>query len=117
MARVPEMLREGADTYEQRNELYGDNYHNFGRVMIALFPRGMHFDSVEDYNRIGIIVQIVGKLGRYCEQFEKGGHDDSLLDLAVYSQMLRELDEEIRNRDEEIRNRDEEIRNRPGVPF
>jgi hypothetical protein len=100
MARVPEMLREGADTYEQRNELYGDNYHNFGRVMMALFPRGVSCDSVDDYNRLGIIVQMVGKLGRYCEQFEKGGHDDSLLDLAVYSQMLRELDEEARNNQE-----------------
>jgi len=100
MARVPEMLREGADTYEQRNELYGDNYHNFGRVMMALFPRRVSCDSVDDYNRLGIIVQMVGKLGRYCEQFEKGGHDDSLLDLAVYSQMLRELDEEARNNQE-----------------
>jgi len=100
VARVPEMLREGAETYEERNGLYGDNYHNFGRVMMALFPRAVNCDSVDDYNRLGIIVQMVGKLGRYCEQFEKGGHDDSLLDLAVYSQMLRELDEEARNNQE-----------------
>jgi len=98
--RVPEMLREGADTYEQRNALYGDNYRNFGRVMQALFPRGIECQTVDDYNRLGVLVQIVGKLGRYCEQFGNGGHDDSLLDLAVYSQMLRELDEEIRNRPE-----------------
>ena len=95
--RVPEMLREGAATYEERNALYGDNYRNFGRVMRALFPRDIECQTADDYNRLGVIVQIVGKLGRYCEQFEAGGHDDSLLDLAVYSQMLRELDEEIRN--------------------
>lgn len=100
--RVPEMLREGADTYEERNAVYGDNYKNFGRAMRALFPRGIECQSVDDYNRLGVIVQIVGKLGRYCEQFGEGGHDDSLLDLAVYSQMLRELDEEIHNRDSEV---------------
>ena len=98
--RVPEMLRECADTYEERNELYGDNYRNFGRAMQAMFPRGVECQSVDDFNRLGVLVQIVGKLGRYCEQFEAGGHDDSLLDLAVYSQMLRELDEEVRNRPE-----------------
>lgn len=98
--RVPEMLREGADTYEERNALYGDNYKTFGTLMCSLFPLGVSCRSVDDFNRLGVLVQIAGKLGRYCEQFEAGGHDDSLLDLAVYSQMLRELDEEIRNRPE-----------------
>lgn len=95
--RVPEMLREGAETYEERNALYGDNYKSFGLVMCSLFPHGVSCKDVDDFNRLGVLVQIVGKLGRYCEQFEAGGHDDSLLDLAVYSQMLRELDEDIRN--------------------
>lgn len=97
--RVPQMLRECADTYEGRNALYGDNYKTFGILMCSIFPHGLSCQSVDDFNRLGVLVQIVGKLGRYCEQFEAGGHDDSLLDLAVYSQMLRELDEEIRNRE------------------
>lgn len=96
--RVPEMLREGADTYEERNALYGDNYKTFGILMCSIFPYGLSCRSADDFNRLGVLVQIVGKLGRYCEQFEAGGHDDSLLDLAVYSQMLRELDEEIRKK-------------------
>jgi len=100
--RVPEMLREGADTYEERNELYGDNYKAFGLVMRSLFPHGVSCKDVDDFNRLGVLVQIVGKLGRYCEQFENGGHDDSLLDLAVYSQMLRELDEESSNLGQEL---------------
>lgn len=96
---VPSMLRMCADTYEERNELYGDNYKRFGHVMMALLPRGVVCRSVDEFNRLGVLVQVVGKLSRYCENFEDGGHDDSLLDLAVYSQMLRELDSETRSRE------------------
>ena len=92
MKTVPEMLREAAATYEERNKLYGDNYLNFGVAMKGMFPRALTLDSVEDWNRIGVLVQVVSKVTRYAQSFEKGGHDDSLLDVAVYSQMLRELD-------------------------
>ena len=93
MTRVPQMLTEAAEIYEERNELYGDNYKRHGRVMAAMFPRGISVTSVSGHNRMGILVQIVAKITRYAENFEKGGHEDSLKDLAVYSQMLRELDE------------------------
>jgi len=96
VASVPDMLRQGADVYEQRNKVYGNNYKDFGLVMAGLFPAGMSFHTVNDYNRLGIFVQIVSKLGRYANMFSLGGHDDSLLDLAVYTTMLRELDAEIR---------------------
>lgn len=102
MKKVPEMLRECANTYEDRNELYGDNYKHFGHVMRIMFPHGINCTSVDDFNRMGILVQIVAKTMRYCEQFSSGGHDDSLLDVAVYSQMLRELDEEVASRDEGV---------------
>lgn len=92
--RVPEMLREAATTYEERNKLYGDNYKDFGIIMSSLFPTGICLGSVDDFNRFGVLVQIVSKLTRYTHNFGSGGHDDSLLDLAVYSQMLRELDDE-----------------------
>jgi hypothetical protein len=94
MKKVPEMLREAAATYEQRNKIYGDNYKRFGPMMAVLFPYGVHINSPEDLNRLGIFVQVLSKVMRYAEQFGKGGHDDSLLDLAVYSTMLRELDAE-----------------------
>ena len=92
--KAPEMLEEAAEVFRQRNALYGDNYKKFGEVMKALLP-GQHLAlrTPDDYNRMGLLVQIVSKLGRYCENFEGGGHDDSLLDLAVYSQMLREIDQ------------------------
>ena len=96
MKTVPEMLRECAETYEQRNALYKDNYKKFGAVMQALFAGGFEIKTDADFNRLGMVVQIVGKLTRYTVNFNNGGHDDSLLDLSVYAQMLRELDNEQR---------------------
>lgn len=94
MKTVPERLRDAAGIYEQRNQLYGDNYKRFGRVMQALFGDVMlHSSPDPDYwNRIGLLVQVVGKLTRYVENFNRGGHVDSLDDMAVYTMMLQELD-------------------------
>lgn len=92
MATVPEMLRNAAKIYEERNKLYGDNYKRFGWIMNTLFPDGINLSHPEDFNRFGIFVQMVSKLTRYAQNFEKGGHSDSLDDLAVYAMMLRELD-------------------------
>lgn len=96
MSRVPEMLRECATVYEERNKLYGDNYKWFGKVMIGLFPNGLTINNVDDWNRLGVFVQAVSKMTRYARNFQDGGHDDSALDNSVYMQMLRELDEEQR---------------------
>lgn len=96
---VPEALRAAAGIYEERNKLYGDNYKRFGLVVAALFPDGISIASAEDPvkagNRLGVLIQILSKLTRYCENFNRGGHADSLEDLAVYAMMLRELDADI----------------------
>lgn len=98
MLTVPDMLRQSAQTYEERNKLYGDNYKRFGPVMELLFPKGIELISDDDHNRFGVFVQIVSKLTRYAESFRAGGHDDSLLDMTVYATMLRELDMESKAR-------------------
>lgn len=90
---VPEMLRDAAGIYEERNKLYGDNYKRFGGIMLLLFPDGLELKTPDDFNRYGVFVQIVSKVSRYAEQFTKGGHPDSLDDNAVYSMMLQELDQ------------------------
>lgn len=93
---VPEMLREAAATYEERNAIYGDNYKHFGSVMVALLQgRFVFLDNADDHNRFGVFTQIVSKLTRYAENFSSGGHDDSLLDMSVYCAMLRELDSDL----------------------
>lgn len=86
-----------ADLYEQRNVMYGDTYKNHGTVVKSLFPNGIGLITVDDHNRFAIITMLVSKLCRYIANFEAGGHDDSLDDMSVYAQMLKELDMEIRN--------------------
>lgn len=95
---VPRELRLKADIYEERNKLYGDNYKLFGQVIYAMFPEGVHLETDEDHNRWGVFVQIVAKVTRYAANFHRGGHDDSLDDMAVYSMMLKELDNEARRK-------------------
>lgn len=93
---VPEMLREAAKLYEERNKLYGDNYKRFGSIMMGLFPSGVFLQNADDFNRMGVFVQIVAKVTRYGNLFTRGGHNDTLDDTAVYAAMLRELDDDIR---------------------
>jgi len=95
---VPEMLRNAAKIYEERNKLYGDNYKRFGEIMHSLFPNGLTLHNVDDFNRFGVFVQVVSKITRYAENFTRGGHPDSLDDNAVYSMMLQELDYEYLHR-------------------
>ena len=80
-------LRQSADVFEERGRVYGDAYKNFGHVLMALRPSGFAIRNVEDANRLGVFTQIVSKIVRYANQFEAGGHDDSLLDLATYAAM------------------------------
>jgi hypothetical protein len=100
MKKVPDMLRDAAAIYEERNKLYGDNYKRFGYIMKELFPQGLSLRGPDDFNRLGIFVQMVSKLTRYAENLTRGGHADSLDDLAVYSMMLQELDNMLRRKRE-----------------
>lgn len=92
--RVPEMLREAADIYQQRNAIYGDNYKHAGEVLLGLFPRGVVIQTAEEFNRFHLINHMLGKLSRYCQNLKNGGHADSLDDLSVYAMMARECDRE-----------------------
>lgn len=92
--KATEHLRKGAETYESRNPLYGDNYKVFGETLKTLFPDGVIVKTVDDMNRLGVLVMILSKVGRYCNSFEDGGHADSIHDLMVYAAMLAELDDE-----------------------
>lgn len=91
---VPDELLKKAEIYKERNKIYGDNYKRFGPIMQLLFPNGIELKTKDDLNRFGILVQVVAKVTRYCQNFEDGGHDDSLDDAAVYAMMLKELDAE-----------------------
>lgn len=101
MKTVPDMLRDAAAIYEERNKLYGDNYKKFGHIVAPLLAN-VHLESASDFNRLGILIQMLSKITRYCQNFERGGHMDSLDDLAVYTMMLQELDAEAKGDDQDV---------------
>lgn len=86
-------LEDLGQIYEDRSRLYGDNYKKFGSIMMGIVGK-ISIESSDDWTRIGLLVQIVGKITRYGNQFSAGGHPDSLDDCAVYAQMLQEIDKE-----------------------
>jgi len=92
MSFVATKLESLVKLYEERNKTYGNDYHENGRLMEALFPNGIKLDTPNDFNRYSVLVHIVTKIGRYVRSFENGGHEDSLNDLIVYAAMLLELD-------------------------
>lgn len=88
---VPQLLRAAADTFEQRNAVYGDNYKKFGTLLLALFPDGIPAAKTEEEaTRLHLLIYCAGKLQRYGYNFAAGGHRDSARDLAVYAAMLEE---------------------------
>jgi hypothetical protein len=94
-SEIEQTLFEGIELLQNRRIAHGDKYGNvyrdFGLVLLSLFPDGIKIGP-SDYpsaTRLGIIVQIVTKLARYCASLEEGGHEDSALDMMNYSAMLK----------------------------
>ena len=63
-------------------------------MLRAMFPDGIVLRSREEFNRLHLIVMMMSKLSRYAATTLKGGHVDSLNDLAVYAMLARECDME-----------------------
>lgn len=94
-----QILRQAADVFEERHAVYGDNYKKLGAVMAALFPDGITLKTVDDHNRFHLILLKVVKMTRYLENWNRGGHEDSMIDDAVYAAMVNEIDREISERE------------------
>jgi hypothetical protein len=88
---VPQMLAAAAETFRQKNEMYGDAYQNVGAIFLLLFPEGISLATEKDYNRFCVFNHIINKIVRYSVNWDNG-HDDSLTDLSVYAMMMKELD-------------------------
>lgn len=92
MTSVEQILKDAAETYAQRNALYGDNYKRFGAMVLAMFPDGgVHAATPDAVVRLGLLFNCASKLARYCANFADGGHIDSAHDLMVYAAMLEEV--------------------------
>lgn len=89
---VTEGLIAAAKTFEERGKVYGDGYKKHGKIMKALFPSGLTLESADDFTRFGVFNAMVAKLNRYSENFENGGHADSVHDLAVFAIMQLDVD-------------------------
>ena len=90
---VPERLRSLAGLFKERAKTYGDQYANIGNVLWDIYGGPVTIETAHDFTRFVTFAFVVQKLCRYSNTFENGGHADSLDDMAVYAQMLRELDD------------------------
>lgn len=86
------ILQDMAETYEERNKVYGDNYKRVGAVMVAMFPDGVQLKTEEDFNRWHLFELKIVKLTRFANSGLL--HKDSIHDDAVYSAMVESLIDE-----------------------
>ena len=93
-SEVPGILEGAAKTFAQRGKVYGCAYKKHGEVLAKLFPAGLHLETPDDHNRFAAFNAIVGKLTRYSNQMESGGHKDSAHDIINFAAMLEELTDE-----------------------
>lgn len=84
-----EILAEMAETFKERNLVYGDNYKRVGAVMEAMFPNGVSLQSAEDFNRWHLFELIIVKLTRFANSGLT--HNDSVHDGSVYGAMVESL--------------------------
>lgn len=106
------ILREAASLFETRNKVYKDTTGAVGEILAVLKRTGlMRLETPDDFRRYHILVLIIVKLVRYCNnwnpvktkleedssgaEIEIVGHQDSIRDMTVYSGILESIDQEI----------------------
>lgn len=90
--KVVDRIHGHAALFDNRNQVYGDNFIHFGKVMKGMFPEGVQLMTEADFCRFCVFVQVISKGTRYAQNFARGGHTDSLDDTSVYAAMLAEVD-------------------------
>ena len=89
---VPAVLDDAADTFAERNKIYGNNYLRLANAMVSMFPDGLTLQTQRDWIRLHLFLAMITKQSRYATNWDKGGHAESLEDNAVYSAMLKAYD-------------------------
>lgn len=92
MKTPDQLLMEMAETFREKGKVYGHTYHETGQALAAIFPNGIKLKSADDFNRFLTLGLMMLKMNRYAVNFEKGGHQDSVHDLAVYAAILEFID-------------------------
>lgn len=88
-----EILEAAVATYTQRRAAYGNNGPKIGEAMSAMFPDGITLRTPKDFERFYLYMMQVVKLSRYVNNFNNGGHADSITDNIVYAALLASADE------------------------
>jgi len=87
-----EILEAAATLQREKDAEYGEAWKKVGPQLAAMFPDGLVLRTPNDFARFALFFQAFGKFGRYAANFHRGGHPDSLRDLAIYAAMLESLD-------------------------
>lgn len=90
--RPPRILEEMAETFRERNKVYGSNCEMVGSVMQALFPNGVVLRTPEEFERWHLFELKIVKLTRFV--ISGLTHVDSIHDDGVYSSMVESLVEQ-----------------------
>ena len=95
MVKADKILDSMAETFRERNKVYGDNYKSVGAVMTALFPGGVSLTTKEQFLTWHLFELMIVKLTRFANT--EMTHKDSIHDAAVYAAMVESLMEEENN--------------------
>lgn len=83
-----EILYDMAETFKERNAVYGSNYKMVGPIMGILFPNGVPHEVLVD-NSFHLFELAIVKLSRLAISNLK--HKDSAHDAAVYMAMIESI--------------------------
>ena len=78
-----------AETFNERNAVYKDNYTLVGKVMSAFYPSGVTLKNPDDFEKWHLFELKIIKLTRFV--LSDMTHIDSIHDDAVLSAMLETL--------------------------
>lgn len=84
------------EMFEKKNQDYGNAYETIGEILIKLFPGGVALTDSISLSEFSIFSILIGKVCRYAQlqtgrkaNFESLA--DTLDDLSIYGQILKEL--------------------------
>jgi hypothetical protein len=96
---VVPIFEEAMKTYIERSKVYGPGgFEEHGKILLALFPSGLTLSTEEEFSRWVVFNNILTKVCRYAKHLNKGGHQDSIHDLGVYSFIMEDFDARSNNR-------------------
>lgn len=83
-----DVLGEMADTYRERNAVYGDNFKMVAKLMAVLFPKGVPSELVIE-DQFHLFELVLVKLSRYA--ISNLTHIDSARDAGIYFSMCEAI--------------------------